>query len=356
MEEDTFLQTKRMDNLATCATVKDAFVQHGLAPDDKIDRREQVLMFRTVESEMEVGLKSLMESGRFDEAKEMGFRLESLRSEFGGLQKKDEAEKQNKQKKLFDKAVKIKGKQLKEKHAAWEKEVEEACSQFQEDTEKTFKIQRENLALEMNRIERPRMKYSKTRMEYKNAEVRLCALKQYDDAKNVRRMLKSIDAKEEEAFNKAFDDRMQAKIDKLDKFQKESDGRLEEKMSAFRWKELRKREKESYVNRTNINNKKHDMHHFMTLDARLKPELTVKPSALLLKRANFKSNASKLRGEQLLDKVKGKKEGDAVFIESLCNLHEFSDKSLKGTAKFEDKIQWKGYKSGAQYFNEKGHH
>ena len=38
--------------------------------------------------------------------------------------------------------------------------------------------------------------------QYKNAEIRLCALKQYDDAKNVRRMLKSIDAKEEEVFNK----------------------------------------------------------------------------------------------------------------------------------------------------------
>lgn len=159
-----------MDNLNTCSTVKDAFVQHGLAPDDKIDRREQVLMFRTVETEMEVGLKSLMSSGRFDEAKEMGSRLESLREEFGGLQKKDENEKQNKQKKLFDKAVKIKGKQLKEKHNAWEKEVEEACTQFQEDTDKTFKIQRENLALEMNRIERPRMKYSKTRMEVSKAQ------------------------------------------------------------------------------------------------------------------------------------------------------------------------------------------
>ena len=58
-----------MDDLAKCSTVKDAFVQHGLAPDDKIDRREQVLMFRAVETEMEVELKALMAEGRFDEAK-----------------------------------------------------------------------------------------------------------------------------------------------------------------------------------------------------------------------------------------------------------------------------------------------
>ena len=108
MEESVFRETKRMDDLAKCGTVQDAFVQHGLAPDDKIDRREQVLMFRAVEKEMEMELKALMADGRFDEAKELGSRLESLRSEFGGLQLKDEMDRQKKQRRLFDKATKIK--------------------------------------------------------------------------------------------------------------------------------------------------------------------------------------------------------------------------------------------------------
>ncbi len=42
MEESVLLETKRTDDLVACKTVKDAFIKHGLAPDDKIDRREQV--------------------------------------------------------------------------------------------------------------------------------------------------------------------------------------------------------------------------------------------------------------------------------------------------------------------------
>ncbi|GMH50198.1 hypothetical protein TrRE_jg8487 [Triparma retinervis] len=351
MEEGVFLQTRRMDDLASCATVKDAFVKNGLQPDDKIDRREQVLMFRTVEKEMETGLKTLMEMGKFDEAKEMGFRLEGLRAEFGGLQTKDEMVRQNRQKTLFDKAKKIKSRQLSVRHKDWKSQVESHCKEFLEESEKEFEIQRENLALEMGRIEKPRIKYSKARMEYKNAEVKLSNLKQYDDAKNVRRMLKTIDAREEAAWDKAFEDKMQAKINKLAEFQKDSRARHVEKMSAITWKELRKREKEQYISETGVNNKNRDMEHAMYIDSKMKPELTVHPSALLKKRANYNKNASKLRGEQLLDKVKGKKEGDAVFIESLCDLHKFSDKTLSGTTRYEGKIKWSEYKSGQEYFD-----
>ena len=125
-------------------------------------------------------------------------------------------------------------------------------------------------------------------------------------------------------------------------------------LSAFRWKELRKRSNESHVASTSVKNKLHDMHHSMTLDGRMKPELTVKPSALLAKREHYKENASKLRGEQFLDKVKGKKMGDAVFIDSLCALHNFADGRLDGTTKFEERQIWKPYQSGKTYFTKDG--
>ncbi len=310
-------------------------------------------MFRNVEKEMEIELKLLMRDGHFDRAKALGRHLENLRKEFGDLQLNDELRMQSKQKKLFDKATRIHKKQMSGRHNEWSEEVETQCAEFSKENEKFFEIQRENLALEMSRIEKPRMKYSKTRMEYKNAEIRLCALKQYDDAKNVRRMLKSIDAREEKKFDEDFKRKMQAKIDKLEKFQKETRARQEEKVSHVRWRELRKREKEAHIAKTNIGNKTRDMHHFMALDAKMKPELMVKPSALLQKRANYKNTASKLRGEQFLDKVKGKSEGDAVFIESLCTIHDFSDKGLLNTTTFGDKIQWKPYDTvGLKHFGE----
>lgn len=116
-----------MDDLSSCATVKDAFLQHGLAADDRIDRREQVLMFRSIESEIEKELKELMREGRFDQAKELGQRLEGLREEFGGLQLKDEMSRQEKQNTLFEKAAKMKEKHLQYRHKDWEAQVEQHC-------------------------------------------------------------------------------------------------------------------------------------------------------------------------------------------------------------------------------------
>lgn len=56
-------------------------------------------------------------------------RLESLRSEFGGLQLKDELDRQGKQKKLFGKAQKIFNKQVKSKHDKMEGGLEKELAE-----------------------------------------------------------------------------------------------------------------------------------------------------------------------------------------------------------------------------------
>ena len=65
-------------------------------------------------------------------------------------------DRQGKQKKLFDKAKKIKIRQLKDRHTSWSTDVDRVCKEMVEDAEKTFDIERENLALEMSRIEKVR--------------------------------------------------------------------------------------------------------------------------------------------------------------------------------------------------------
>ena len=345
METNVFLETRSKSNLAMCSTVQDSFVAHGLAADDNIDRREQVLMFRNIETEMESELKRLMEEGQFDRAKSLGARLESLRKDFGGLQLKDEMSKQDRQRKLFGKATKIFKKQQQAKHGGMEKDVEAELRQSSRENENFMAIQRENLTLELSRMKKPRMKYSKLRMEYKTAEVRLCELKQYDDAKNVRKMLAKIDAEEEAKFDADFQQTLQNKIDLLTKFQKEAGARQEEKESHVRWKQRRLREKEASISVTNLNNKMADMNHCMDVDGKMRPELTVRPSALLKKRANYNNTTSKHRGGQLLDMVTGKSAGDSVFIESLCTIHKFNDKALLNTTKYGEKLKWKGYET-----------
>lgn len=292
-------------------------------------------MFRGIESSMDKTLKNQLQGGHFDQAKELGQRLERLRSEFGGLQEVNEANQQDRETAFFRKAKKMADPMRHKIHTEEENEVEKQNLREISSIRERFRIQKENQTLELSRIEKPRMKYSRRRMELKNAEVRLCNLKQYDEAKNVRRMLREIDKVEEAEFNKVFDDKIALKEAKLESKQRADFGRLEEKLSAHRWKDYRRREYEQKVAAQNFTNKERDMKHEHMVNGMIRPELTVKPSALMTKRNHFKHTSAYYRGRQLLDKCKGKKNGDAVFIESLCGTHEFGGKKLSGTLSLE---------------------
>jgi hypothetical protein len=91
-----------------------------------------------------------------------------------------------------------------------------------------------------------------------------------------------------------------------------------------------------------IKNHEQDMNHSHTMEAKLKPEMSVKPSALWQRREvgphsifclplvsildiitfiftqHFQSTAASLRGQQLLDHARGKKSGEAVFAGNLA--------------------------------------
>lgn len=73
------------------------------------------------------------------------------------------------------------------------------------------------------------------------------------------------------------------------------------------------------------------------LESKLRPEMSVKPSALWQKRKNFNSTAASLRGQQLFESAKGftKKNDDAVFCETLTDRHNFSQ-PLLDTIQLED--------------------
>ncbi len=112
--------------------------------------------------------------------------------------------------------------------------------------------------------------------------------------------------------------------------QKEDVFRLEEKIKALFWRDKRRRDTEESVTKQRITNNSIDMHHAHCLEGRLRAEMSVKPSALWQKRQGYQSTSSSLRGQQLLDNVRGKKEGSAVFADSLVDKHDFAG-SLSGT-------------------------
>jgi hypothetical protein len=58
----------------------------------------------------------------------------------------------------------------------------------------------------------------------------------------------------------------------------------------------------------------------------LRPEMSVKPSALWQKRKNFNSTSASLRGQQLFEAAKGFTKGDddgAVYCDTLTDKHSF---------------------------------
>jgi hypothetical protein len=79
-----------------------------------------------------------------------------------------------------------------------------------------------------------------------------------------------------------------------------------------------------------ITNHDIDMSHSHHAEKLLKPEMSVKPSALWQKRRNFETTAASLRGVQLLGSIRGKREDQKVFADTLVDKHDFHN-SLQDT-------------------------
>jgi len=80
-----------------------------------------------------------------------------------------------------------------------------------------------------------------------------------------------------------------------------------------------------------------DMHHAHSLEKKLRPEMSVKPSALWQRRRGYENTAAALRGSQLLDQVlsgggaKKSNEAKVVFATSLTDRHDFNGSMLDTT-------------------------
>lgn len=310
-------------NLTKVKTLDGTLERFGYSKDDRINRRELVLMFTSVEREMEDEIHRLAKTAAYDEAKEMRARLNSLRAEFDQLQTNGVATSQREQKELFDKAREELLDQRRTQHEMQAKQVDERCRNMKSDQEAFHAIERENLEICIARIERPPIKYSKRLIELLKAEHELIKLQQYEDARKVRRMIDRLLPGEEEAFNSAFERSMQAKRDKLLARQRREQLQLEEKMKAISWTDTRAREKEMNTQLQRITNHSRDMMHSHSGESKLRPEMSVKPSALWQKRKGYESTAASLRGHQLLGAVRGKREDEKVFVDTLVDKHNF---------------------------------
>jgi hypothetical protein len=165
-----------------------------------------------------------------------------------------------------------------------------------------------------------------------------CQLKSYNDAKKVRYMLDKILPGETKRFYDNFDAMIEQKREDLRKTQADDVARLDEILKTLEWKDIRRREGERAVFEQRFKNHTKDMAHAYVMETRLRPEMSVKPSALWAKRKGYDATAAAMRGRQLLGIARGNKEGasvSTVLADTLVDKHDFRNT-------LQDTVVWRG--------------
>uniref|UniRef100_A0A7S2V0Q4 EF-hand domain-containing protein n=1 Tax=Fibrocapsa japonica TaxID=94617 RepID=A0A7S2V0Q4_9STRA len=283
--------------------MREAFQRFDLNHDDRIDRREQVLMYKTIQLEMEEELKNLTANGMYEEARSLESRLMNLRQEFEDLHHQDFSRQHDDQTRMLRSAKQKFRENLKATHQKEKRDVEIFCRDKEEEMAHLHKVQLAQLEMELASTPMPKIKFSRRLLELQNSERNLSRQKQYEEAKAVRRMIDHLQPREEEEFRKKFEQQLQRRRDLLDKKQEEERKRLAEKLSevSHRNQLLANRVQDTHHRR--LEHLTRDMNHAHAMERLKKPEMSVHPSALLQQRASHQDTAAALRGSHLLTKV-----------------------------------------------------
>lgn len=332
-EEDFRAILMRMDedkHLAGVTNIKEAFDAFDLNADDVIDKREQILMYKQITAALEEELRIMGSIGAYDEATRFRQQLVHLRKEFEMLQRKYERQRQAKERKLFQKAGTLMVRQAETK---WSNEValvEGDCQDREKDLRATHEWEVLELEREIRRQPPPRIKFSKELLELKSAEANLTQLKRFEEAKNVRKKINRVEPVETQRFIAAVAMRNERRRVGLRERQRVERQRLQEKVHDRRLQAQRHREKNITLAGRRVSTQNHCMQHAHVLDSHAKPDFSVRP--VVKRRANHDNTSASNRGQQFLDTVNGKKEGEQVYVASLCDLHDFDTRTqLSGT-------------------------
>jgi len=161
---------QKASELATVSDLDGTLKKFGFAKDDRIERREMVLMYTAVEKDMETEIKRLASDTCFDEAKATRETLTKLRGEFCCLQTDATGTMLRDQSSFLDKARGQMYSNLNDKHDEEQDYVMEQLNRARVGERKKHDIQTENLDKVISRIRRPPVKYTKRMIELFKAE------------------------------------------------------------------------------------------------------------------------------------------------------------------------------------------
>jgi hypothetical protein len=157
-------------NLVTVSSLDDSLNRFGYSSDDRIDRRELVLMYSSIKGEMETEISHLAHDSAYDDAKKLRSKLTFLKSEFSGLQTSGARLIRDDQLVHFEKASGALIADVKRKNDLSYQEALRKCEHIRNDIAQLHDIQLEKLEKDISKRVQPHMKYSKRLIELFKAE------------------------------------------------------------------------------------------------------------------------------------------------------------------------------------------
>jgi hypothetical protein len=262
-------------DLASVSDLNGTLQRFGFSNDDRIERRELVMMYRAVSKEMEKEIFNQANSNRYEGAKEMRSRLTNIRNEFDSLQTSGVKTNQRDQTAHLESAIRKLNINISRKHDTESQILFNDCSEAEEEQRNTNRIEQENLELQISRVPVPSVKYSKRAIELMKAETGLTKLNQYDDARKVRMMLDRLLPGEEAKFQSEFDAKIEHRRTQLKAVQAQKSSLLVEKLKGKEWTDCRRKERELEVSIRRVSHHGADMNHAHVMEQKLRSELTV---------------------------------------------------------------------------------
>ena len=194
-------KASRRRRLSNVGSLSDAYSNYGFATGDRIEKRDQVTMFKEMRGSMEEYLGGMARDGRYDAAVDLRDRMDHVTEQFQNTMLATEQTRQADERAMVKEAS---GKVLRKLKAHWREErraAERMCDQSVADIVEDNAVHTQVLERDIAHAPRPRIKFSKTLLDMKTAEHELCKQHRFEEAKEVRRRADVVQRKEEEAHD-----------------------------------------------------------------------------------------------------------------------------------------------------------
>jgi hypothetical protein len=314
--------------LSTIKTMDDAFSQFDMNNDDTLDRREQILMYRTLMNSLQTTLDELVKMSIYNAAIELRDRIVVLRKSFEKMQIDMEFGRQANERKAFQQAEVIVKKKCSQFWSEEKQKLEIQHGESKQDLKISHAVQRGQLEEEMDHMPQPLIKFSSTLLAMRKTERALCAHKRFEEAKEVKRRADRMEIVERKRFDEKCARKQQGRRNNLVKTQDIETRKRHEQTKRNEWGMHRATELDKKVTKWRMKHNHQDMHHMHVMDGKRKPDFSIKP--VLPQRPGARHTGATNKGSIMLSKVASGRQA----VAGLCALHNFDGPKMSGTTQY----------------------